>query len=280
MAPFHGEGAAINAISGDHYGTTTKCGCAARIRCAKCGGVGCREFASLPRAREDGHTPTPRKSDPTPARDGGGAFRSPHRNGKSHEWFLFAQGGDDGPANGTAPQSEESDHPAVRSAAARLGEAARRSLLLSPQAHRPGRSRALGPLAGLSRQRPPKRPSPSNPSDPAADPNPGQTTLPRREGSVIFTARPESLTGDINPPTCHPTAPEKPSSTEQNRRSHTVSAALGSPDTTVAIKPKPVTPPRPGDPDALACRPRLSELLRGSNRKHPLDLNFLCITRI
>ena len=33
-----------------------------------------QRIASLPRAREDGHAPTPRKSDPTPARDGGGVF--------------------------------------------------------------------------------------------------------------------------------------------------------------------------------------------------------------
>ena len=251
-----------------------------RLCRSKCGGVGCRELASLPRAREDGHTPTPRKSDPTSARDRGGALHPPHLGVENHQGSRPALGGDGGPANGTAPQSEEGSHQAVRSAAAHLGEAARRSLPRSPRAHRPGRSRALGPLAGLSRRRPPERPSPKRPLDPAADPIPGQTTLPRREGSAVFTARPESHKGDLKPPTCHPSAPEEPASAEHNRRSQMVSAAPGSPDAAVAIKPKPETPPRPSDPDALACKPTVAELLQRSNPKHPLNLNFLCIRRI
>ena len=158
--------------------------------------------------------------------------------------------------------------------------AARLSLLHPPRALQPGHSRALGPLAGLSRRRPPERPSPSQPSDPAADPNPGRAALPRREGSAIFTASLESHEGDLKPPTYRPMAPEKPPAAEQNRRSPKGPAAPGSPDTTVTIKPKPETPPRPGHPDALACGLKISKFLIGSNRKHRLDLNFLCIRRV
>jgi len=67
-------------------------------------------------------------------------------------------------------------------------------------------------------------------------------------------------------------APEEPSAVEQNRRSPKVSAALGSPDTTVAIKPKSETPPRPGHPDALACGLKISKFSIRSNRKHRLGL--------
>ena len=189
------------------------------------------------------------------------------------------RGGDGGPANGTAPQSDEIDHQAIQTSAAHLGEAARLSLPHPPRALQPGHSRALGPLAGLSRRRPPKRPSPSIPLDPAADPIPGRAALPRREGSAIFTASLESHEGDLKPPTYRPTAPEEPFAAEQNRRSPKVSAALGSPDTTIAIKPKPETPPHPGHPDALACGLKISKFSIRSNRKHRLSLNFLCIRR-
>lgn len=191
-----------------------------------------------------------------------------------------SQVGDGGPANGTAPQSEEIDHQAIRSRAAHLGEAARLSLPHPPRALRPGHVRTLGSLAGSSRRRPPERPSPYKPLDPAADPNPARVALPRREGSTIFTASPESHEGDFKPPTHRSVAPKEPPAVEQNRRSPKVSAALGSPDTIVAIKPKPETSPRPGHPDALACGPNVPKISIRSNRNHRRDFNFLCIRPI
>ena len=189
----------------------------------------------------------------------------------------FAPVGDGGPANGTAPQSEEIDHQAIRSWVAHLDEAARLSLPHPLRALRPGHVRTLGPLAGSSRRRPRERPSPYQPLDPAADPNPARVALPRREGSATFTASPESHKDDFKPPTHRPVTPEEPPSVEQNRRSPKVSAVPGGLDTTVACKPKPETPPRPDPPDALACEPNVSNISIGSNRKHRLDLNFLCI---
>ncbi len=209
-----------------------------------------------------------------------GLFHPPHPNIQSLAWPLLPRAGTAAPRTGPRPNQrlEVTKQSELRRRI--LAYAARLSLLHPPRALQPGHSRALGPLAGLSRRRPPERPSPTKPSDPAADPNPDRAALPRREGSAIFTASLESHEGDLKPPTYRPTAPEEPSAAEQNRRSLKVSAALGSPDTTIAIKPKPETPPHPGHPDALACGLKISKFLIGSNRKHRLELNFLCIRRV
>ncbi len=107
----------------------------------KCRHVGRREETSLHRVREDGHAPTPRKSDPTPARDGGGAFSSTAPERPEPRVTPFAPSGDGGPANGTAPQSEAGGHQATRTSAAHLGVCCKTELAA------PTSGASTGPLA-------------------------------------------------------------------------------------------------------------------------------------
>jgi hypothetical protein len=107
----------------------------------KCQDIGCREVSSLHRAREDGHAPTPRKSDPTPARDGGGAFSSTAPMHPKPQVTPSPRSGDGGPANGTAPQSEAGGHQAIRSSAAHLGVCCKTELAA------PTSGASTGPLA-------------------------------------------------------------------------------------------------------------------------------------
>jgi hypothetical protein len=133
--------AGIDAKSGGLFGKATKCGGVARMAHAKGRDAGCREETSLHRVREDGHAPTPGKSDPTPARDGGGAFSSTAPEHPEPRVTPFAPSGDGGPANGTAPQSEAGGHQATRTSAAHLGVCCKTELAA------PTSGASTGPLA-------------------------------------------------------------------------------------------------------------------------------------